>query len=520
GTLFGRNTSAGLIHVITAQPSFEEGGTAELSYGNFDCWRAAVGLTGPISEKIAYRLDGVLVKRDGFVDEVLSGRSINDRDRWLVRGQLRLEPSDALSIRLIGDYADRDEECCASVYLPTQDVTRNADGSLSFGPSEMADLIRGLSGRADAVQDDTFARRTMLTPGRDYTSDVRDWGLSAEVNYDLGGAALTSITAYRNWRYIRGQDSDYTVLDLLSREGDGGYTQTFKTFTQELRLQGEAFGGRLDWLVGGYFADEKLGLSDNLRFRGDYGRFFSCVTASQLSAVPVSPASPSCLNPALAAGLNSGLSPLGAFGPTVFNTLVRLQGINGDGAGIDRYRQDSRNWALFTHNRFDITDRLSLTLGLRYTSERKTLDAEFNGSAAAAGACLANARELSGILSSTAPQLAQARSLAQIIYSFSCLPVAPIARDALRDRKSEDQFTGTAVLSFKAADDLLAYASYSKGYKAGGYNLDRSPLGGVASRGLPLSAGLLRFEPEKVDAFEVGAKYNGRGFDVNVAAFY
>jgi outer membrane receptor protein involved in Fe transport len=81
GTLFGRNTSAGLIHVITAQPSFEEAGTAELSYGNFDYWRGQIGLTGPISEKIAYRIDGVYTKRDGFMTDVVSGRDINDRDR-------------------------------------------------------------------------------------------------------------------------------------------------------------------------------------------------------------------------------------------------------------------------------------------------------------------------------------------------------------------------------------------------------------------------------------------------------
>ena len=70
GTLFGRNASAGLIHVITKRPSFDLGGFAELSYGNYNAIRAAGAITGPISEQIAFRIDGVYSRRDGFYDVV------------------------------------------------------------------------------------------------------------------------------------------------------------------------------------------------------------------------------------------------------------------------------------------------------------------------------------------------------------------------------------------------------------------------------------------------------------------
>src|SRR6476646_7382576 len=66
GTLFGRNASAGLIHVISARPEFDFGGHVDLTYGNFDFMRGQLGITGPISEQIAFRLDGVYVRRDGF----------------------------------------------------------------------------------------------------------------------------------------------------------------------------------------------------------------------------------------------------------------------------------------------------------------------------------------------------------------------------------------------------------------------------------------------------------------------
>jgi outer membrane receptor protein involved in Fe transport len=86
---------------------------------------------------------------------------------------------------------------------------------------------------------------------------------------------------------------------------------------------------------------------------------------------------------------------------------------------------------------------------------------------------------------------------------------------SVNGQRNEDEITGTAVLSIKPVERLLMYASYSKGYKAGGFNLDRSALNPNA----PTAAALL-FEPEKVNAFELGAKYAGRQFNVNIAGFY
>jgi outer membrane receptor protein involved in Fe transport len=397
-------------------------------------------------------------------------------------------------VRIIGDYAKRNEECCAATYLPV-------------GNSPVATLERAFGA---VIEDDTFARKVSITPGRSYRSDVRDWGLSGEVNYDLGGAKLTSITAYRDWHFIRAQDADFNNLDLLVRPDDGGYRQSFKTFTQEVRLQGNAFGGLLDWLVGGYFADEKLNLQDNLQYGSQYGPFYSCLVASQLSTA-ISPGSAGCLSPALRGGLNSGLSALGAAGPLIVQSLDRLSTINGANNGVDRYKQDSRNYAFFTHDVINITDQFSLTLGLRYTNERKKLDATINGSPGAATACAATAQQLGPLLA--VPAL---RALAGGIIQLSCVlkPITP--GTTLADTKKEDQLSGTAVLSFKPTPDLLTYASYSKGYKAGGFNLDRQAL----RTDLGINVSQLRFQPEKVDAFEIGAKYNGRGFDLNVAAFY
>src|SRR5207253_6576290 len=209
GTLFGRNTSAGLISIITAKPRFTPEVSGQVDVGNYNLRRVEGSITGPLSDTIAARLDGVYVKRDGFLKDVISGRRINDRDRWMLRGQLLFQPSDNFSFRVVGDYSKRNEECCGASFLPAMDVT-----AAGPQPSSIAAIERGLGG---VIEDDTFARRTSITPGRSYRSDVRDWGISGEAVYDFGGAELTSITAYRYDKYIRGQDADFNNLDILYR---------------------------------------------------------------------------------------------------------------------------------------------------------------------------------------------------------------------------------------------------------------------------------------------------------------
>ena len=502
GTLFGRNASAGLINIITRAPSYQDEGTAAFTYGNYDYYRAEGGVTGPIiADKLAYRLGGVWQKRDGFVRDVISGRRLNNRDRWLARGQLLFEPSSDLSVRLIADYSKRNEECCGAPFLPARDVVRNQDGSISYAPSSIAALEWSLGG---VLPEGISNREVALTPGRSFQSDVRDWGISGQVDWDLGGAKLTSITAYRDWKSDRAQDADFSNLDLIWRDQ---YDQRFRTFTQELRLQGEAFGGRLDWLVGGYYGNEKLTLGDNLRFGDDYGLFQGCrVVAGSPLAGFMSPGDAGCLS---AGGQAAALA---AVGPTLRQGLFNLSAIGDSGATADRYTQKNRNWALFTHNVIDITQKISLTLGARYTHDRKTLNTNLVSDT---GLCAAQRAALLPIATDPNASATQ-RALAGSIVGLSCANnISGIVDGGYADKISDNEWSGTAVLSFKPIDRLLTYASYSKGFKAGGFNLDRAGL----IPGAPLAT-QLRFAAEKVDAYEIGAKYRGRGFRLSAAAFY
>ena len=528
GTLFGRNASAGLINIVTKKPSFTLGGGGELTYGNYNYVRAAAGITGPLSETLAFRIDGIYVRRDGFYKNVTQGGGsesrVNNRNRYFVRGQLLFQPNSDVSFRLIGDYTHRRESCCGAVYVATKETTDPTPEAANTNPdhdfvlsasNRIVDVLQSLGGLVTYPPADPYTRRVTVTPGRTFRNTTTDAGVSGELNYKFGDATLTSITAYRYYKSGGAGDVDYSNVDITYRADNGNAYRRFKTFTQELRLQGEAFAGHLDWLVGGYYANEKLQVVDNIKFGTQYGAFAACriVATVNPSAVLRNPAASGCLSPTGRATLTGAF---GAAAPLLIPAIDRLSTINDVGSVRDVYNQNSDNWAIFTHDIINITDTLSLTLGARYTHEKKTLNAFFNNNntvcptqQAALGPLLAN------------PALA---ALAGGIITLSCTGNSSVQLNnvVLNDHHSEGEWTGTAVLSWKPTPRLMMYGSYSKGYKAGGYNLDRSALGGATGVFSPRSAADapgLRFEPEKVDAFEVGAKYNRKGFNLNVALF-
>ncbi len=552
GTLFGRNASAGLINIITKGPQFDFGASGSATYGNYDYYRFDGSITGPIvADKAAFRLDGVYQKRDGFINNVTPGeKDINDRDRYLIRGQLLLKPTDDISLRIIGDYTKRTEICCGAVnYGPTQNITRDSAGNLVFSANTILPIIQALGGNIPvAAPPSKFVRSQSTTPGFNYISNTKDYGVSSEGTWDFGAATLTGITSYRDYKNRQGQDADYNALDILRRTA---LDRRFRTFTQEFRLQGEALDKRLDWLVGAYFANEILNVRDDIKYGNDYERYSNCVLAEGQARGLGNPglintSDSSCFNRTAAATQSAtvrglaGLSPLGAggFDPRGgFYNIAAAIGfvppagqsiLNGTGVVDNRFRQKSRNYAFFTHNVFDIVrDKVSLTLGARYTNEKKSLSGSFNTN-----------NNLCGALRQT--NLAAFAGLPCVINNSSGPGIA--ATDPNRNTR-ETEFTGTAVLSFKPTRNTLVYGSYSRGYKAGGYNLDTSALdvpcfttiGSAAAQAACAAllarpantvgnarpeASDLQFAAEKVKAYEVGLKYDGRQFNLNAALFY
>eukprot|EP01013_Petalomonas_cantuscygni_P008217 TRINITY_DN2093_c0_g2_i1.p1 TRINITY_DN2093_c0_g2~~TRINITY_DN2093_c0_g2_i1.p1 ORF type:complete len:923 (-),score=135.92 TRINITY_DN2093_c0_g2_i1:5509-8277(-) len=545
GTLGGRNSSAGMISIATAAPEFVFSGHASATYGNYDQLRLEGGINGPLSDTIAARIDGVYLKRDGFYNDVVNGTDVNNKDRYLVRGQLLFEPNDGLSVRVIGDYSKKDESCCAATFVQPE-FAQQARVSAGLDPfslpppgapaltstdNPIIPVLLALGQNPNALTQSTFNRDIYVTSGRSYAGETEDFGGSIEVNAELGDLNLTSITGYREYSNFQASDTDYTQVDILYREPNkNAGAREFKTFTQELRLQGSAFDDKLDWLIGGFYANEKLETRDNLRFGTQYGAFAPCRIVNAVNPALASPTSTGCLSAGGRAALQAANGGAGAFGaatPLIFAGLDNLAQINDKGTVLDVYNQKSENFAFFTHNIFHITDQLDLTLGLRYTNETKDFNAAFTNDNTM---CPIQRAAFTPLLTPSVDtdgdgilDFAPLGALSAGLIGLACQGNSTSELDGvtLSDSRSENEFTGTAILSYKPTDDLMLYGSYSRGYKAGGFNLDRSALTSstLANPATTGDTDNLQFDQETVNAFEIGAKYSTREFSLSVAAF-
>jgi len=492
GTLFGRNSSAGAIIVRTKQPEYEFGGYGEYTRSNYNGNRFEGAVTGPLIEDVlAARFNGFYEERDGFLTEVVTGEDFNNRKQFGLRGQLLYDASDSINFRLIGDYSERDEICCAAVNIVN-------------GPTSA--IIDALSGGDLGLRPtDPFDRVTGVTDGRSYTQDVQEWGVSLQGNWDIGVADIVSVTAYRDFMIRRSQDIDFTRADILFRDEDG-FVNGYETFTQELRANGQA--GPLDWLIGVYYSNEEVTLNDRIEFGSQYEFYANALINGGLAAA-MDPAAGTFSYAAL-----TGLAPGSVFTGAAEN---------------DAYLSDSRSFAIYTNNTYSLTDDLAITLGGRYTNEKNDFNADLSSSN---GGCAATV----GVFGATAagfPPNALAAAivpgpLAPTTAVLSCLlNITPFADTTIADTREENEFTWDAKLTYRLTDNVSFYGGAARGYKAGGFNFDRAggPLvvgGLLAGSPVSITGPSLEFEQETVINYEGGFKttlFNGNA-TFNITGFY
>ena len=483
GTLFGKNTSAGVINVITKRPDYERSAEAELTAGNYGAYGVSASYNDALGESAAFRLFAAKRERDGYLD-VTTGAGPRtqsedqDQDFHTFRAQLLVEPSDTVDILLSGDFSERDENCCSAV-------------TLIRGPT--AAILDALSVDSGVIPvADPFSRQAFTN--RSTAQSMKDRGGSIQVDWEtpwLGGANFTSLTALRRWQSINGLDFDYSTADLLWRDPtEGDNFSRFETFSQEFRLSGSS--ERVDWLVGAFYADETLDRNEGYRVGAAYEPYLSIALLSRINPLlATSPTAPLFLSQA------SG-RPFG----TVF----------AGHAASDRYAQDSKSLGLFTNNTWRATDALDLTLGLRYTDERKELDSRYsnpNGSLGCA-AMLTNPAQVVAALVARGLTVAQASAAAPQVVGFSCLPWTNVSHNGriTQQDRDESEWSGTLKAAYRFNEQLMGYASVARGYKAGGFNLDRVQSDNGLSSG---TAGIVpvndtSFPGEFVDSYELGMK--------------
>lgn len=502
GTLFGRNTSAGALSVSTQGPDIQPGGFIEATYGNFDETEVRGMLTGPVSDDLFLRLDANWRQRDGIIDDLNTDRSFNTIDRFSVRGQASWE-NDTTTLRVIADYFATDEQCCAGV---------NEDPGAT-GPV-VEQLAQGV-GLIGIPLSDTDEREVAYSPNRDVSEEINDWGLSAELNHELGSMTFTSITAYRDWEVTRNQDVDFSGIDRAYRDD---YESGLVDFTQEFRLQGEAFDGRLDWLVGAFTLAEELTLTDRVRFGAQANAYVDALFAFNPDAGfeffdTFGPAVPEFGQVLLA--IDPGLQAAAGADPAIAALLTSpLPGAaEGDGQQADRFEVDTFAFAPFTHNIIDVTERLRLTVGLRYNYEEKEISANLDAINATSEFLLDPANALyTGLIVANVPDFVLLSSNPAVNSEFN---------GQYEGDRSDSEFTGTLKLAFDLTEGTTVYGGYDRGFKSGGYNLDRSGFDTTLLGGNGAQIEDLEFDAETVDAFEVGLKsqFDG-GVTFNLAAFH
>jgi iron complex outermembrane recepter protein len=244
GELFGKNNDAGVINITTQRPSSTFGATAEVTGGNFSDREARASVTGPLNDIMSGRLYMGFQQNSGFL-QVVNGvgpstqNNTNDRKSYNARGQLLITPSDTVDLLVIADYAKRNESCCSAVVEypgPFQGLVNVFASTPALGGRTGAFGDSPLIGQPGVVRlpDSYVAYDNQII-----TQNVRDMGLSGELNWNLGFGKFTSITAWRDNTVAGGNDVDYTGIDLLSYPDNGNANSTdFKQFSEELRLAG------------------------------------------------------------------------------------------------------------------------------------------------------------------------------------------------------------------------------------------------------------------------------------------
>jgi iron complex outermembrane receptor protein len=287
GTLAGKNSIGGAVKLFSKRPDGNAGGFLEATYGDLDRIEARGSANFAIvPEKLFMRVSGVTRDQDGYVDRIdfgcanpgnaagPSGTNIpsqrpagasckvgeqGGKDYWGLRAAVRFTPSDALDINVLGDVTrDRSENPATTLVS----VTRNTNNapyptytSDNFVPRDRYTtyatfLDPATSSAVAALAGQDPANGPFQNP---MNVELNSWGASGSVDWRLSGSlSLTSVTAYRHYVTEYGDDQDVSPLTLAQGFNNLSHRQA----SQELRLNGSAFGSLLDYTVGGFYFDQ------------------------------------------------------------------------------------------------------------------------------------------------------------------------------------------------------------------------------------------------------------------------
>jgi iron complex outermembrane receptor protein len=315
GTLFGKNTTAGVINIAIQAPTFERHVQAEASVGNYGFWQGKASITGALVDNVlAARLSVEGTLRDGTVHNVTTGKDVNNQNDFSTRLQFLYQTNPAFSIRLSGDYNAQHAICCAQGFVAVAPTLKSANrqfpalaAAAGYIPASLNPFDRLIDTNSPAQANQVFG------------------GVSLIADWDLGPVTLTSVSAWRTWNWDPASDRDFTRLSIqtLSANADNQ-----NQYSQEFRVQSNG-KQTVDYVAGLYYFRQKI-----------------------------------------------DATPTAAYGADASNWL--LAGTGSPANLLDSYRadaaahSDTKSYAGFAQATWNVTSVFHFTPGLRYTYEDKT----------------------------------------------------------------------------------------------------------------------------------------------------
>ena len=229
GTLFGKNTTAGVLNISTRKPTFTPERHVEISGGEFGYFQTKGSVSGPLTDNLAGRVSAYRTRDDGYVKNGHDGRQFNGGEKEGVRGQLLFESNEDFSLRWITDYNQEDSTNGILTLLGASDRYRERTRLIGATPVEAGSGKVNLDGR--------------------HSINVYQGGTSLEANWKLSsGYTLTSVSAYRYWHFVPHNDADLSDRPATL---DSGTEVTTNQYSQEIRLA-SPLGETFDYVLGAY----------------------------------------------------------------------------------------------------------------------------------------------------------------------------------------------------------------------------------------------------------------------------
>lgn len=477
GTLFGRNTTGGAILLVPQKPTDDFGGYVEGTYGNYDQIRLGGALNVPLADTFKVRLTVERNKRDGYMkNHAAQGPSaFNDIDYFYGRLSVVADLTPDLENYMVAHYSRSRTNGYAS-HIDTCISPTGLSGFMLLQTLSCQDQLARQTARGDGpydVENNLIDPHTNLeqwqvinttTWQASDTITVKNIASYGEIREQLNLAFLSTNFTVPNFQGQGGFNLGAGIIPagtryILFSSGDvgpGTDAAAEWTFTEELQLQGRSADDRLKYVIGGYLEFSRpLGYSQLIS-----ANFLNCINAENLE----------CTNPL----------GFGSFTHTKTQLSFNNHGIFGQGT-------------------YDLTDKLALTVGGRWTFDK-----------------IFGINESTRLSLSTAPDSyidprtgVSIRRVCQDTVTFGVKVVTNTAACRTRKVVKSDKPTWVVDLSYKVTPDVLLYGKYSRGYRQGGIKFP--------------SVGFETWEPESMDAFEIGAKTSFRGTVsgyFNVAGFY